>query len=149
MRRALLILSALALVACVGFTQDILYRDTATFEWNEVTVDLNGDPLLPTDTVQYDVYLYDFDNPPVDIQDTALLTAMGRTSLTSMDITFPSRITWVAGVRVSVIDVDANETLSDIAWSTEPIPVTAVGPFTYVPVLDGLTSPQGLRDSLQ
>jgi len=146
-KRVVLILAALALVACVGGAQEILYRDEATLQWDAVTTDLNGDPLLATDLVQYDVYLDD--GSAVDPQDTAQLTWVARTSATELVITFPARVTWYAGVRSSVTPDGGVEVLSDITWSTEPIPATAVGPFVYVPVLDGPSAPAGLRDSLQ
>ncbi len=147
MKRALLILAALALVACVGFTQEILYRDTAIFIWDALTEDLNGDPLLPTDVVEYDVWLDD--GSAIDNQDLLQLTYVGRTAATQLLITFPIRVTWNAGVQYIVTPSGGPAVYSEIAWSIEEVPVTQTGPFVYVPELDGLPIPQGLRDSLQ
>jgi len=145
MKRALLILFALALVACVGGAQEILYRDTATFQWDALTEDLNGDPLLSTDVVEYDVWLDD--GSATDNQDVLQLTYVGRTAALEMLLDFATRVTWYAGVQAIVTPSGGPAVYSDIAWSTEEIPVTQTGPFVYVPLLDGLLGPRGLRDS--
>jgi hypothetical protein len=147
MRRILLVFLTLIAISCAGFAQEILYRDTATFMWDAITVDMNGDPLLPTDVVEYDVWIDD--GSAIDNQDPLQLSYIGRTALTELLITFPTRVTWAAGVQAIVTPVGGPAVYSPIAWSTEAIPVTQTGPFYYVPVLDGLDIPRNLRDSLQ
>ena len=53
MKRALLILAVFALVACAAGAQEILYRDQATLQWDAIM------DVLPEDTVEYEIYIYD------------------------------------------------------------------------------------------
>ena len=146
MKRALLILAALALVACVGGAQEIIYKDQATLQWDAVTTDAAGDPLLPEDAVTYDVYIYD-STLVIDDQNPALLIHMGNTALTEMLITFPARRNWYAGVRAVVTTGEPATYYSAIAWSYN-VEDVALLPFGYVP-LGGLvpSRPDNLRDS--
>jgi len=147
MKRALLILAALALVACVGFTQDIIYKDQATLLWDAVTEDANGDPLLPEDTVSYEVYIYD-SALTIDDQNTANLIFIAEASVTEQLIVFPERKNWYAGVRAKIVTGEGITNFSNIAWSYEEVPVTMTAPFAYQPQGGVVPAdPQGLRDS--
>jgi hypothetical protein len=146
MKKLVFILLAVLLVSCSTFAQEILYRDSATLQWDAITTDANGDPLLPEDTVEYEVYIYD-SALTIDDQNVANLIAIGTTSLTEQLITFPSRRNWYAGVRAKLTDGSGYVTYSEIAWSYEEVPTVAVGPFVYQPLASVPEKPQGLRDS--
>ena len=146
MKRALLILAALALVACVGGTQEILYRDQATLMWDAVTADSAGDPLLPEDVVEYEVYIYD-SAATINDQIIANLLFVGTTSATELLIVFAERRNWYAGVRTKITTGEPLTSFSALAWSYDAEAV-AVSPFVYQP-LGGVTPavPDNLRDS--
>ena len=57
-RLSITLLLALFVFGCVS-AQQIFYRDQATVLWDAVTMDAQGDPFLPTDTVTYEVFVYD------------------------------------------------------------------------------------------
>lgn len=144
MKRLLIGLVLLALLATAGTCQDVLYRTEATLQWDAVTVDGAGDPFLPTDVVEYEVYIYDYIAGVVDPQSTAELTYMGDTAVAELLIVFPHRTTWAAGVRVRLTDAGSNVTYSAFAWSY--ITGDAISPFVYAP--SGTPAkPAALRDS--
>ncbi len=142
MKRALLILAVLVLVSVVGCAQEIIVADTVTLYWDAVTEDINGDPLLSIDTVEYDVYLDD--GTASDPQDIAQLTYLGRASVPEMIVTPPSRAVWHLGARV-VITTGGVSVYGPIGWSINEPPITATGPFVVVPNLDGAPIIQQLR----
>lgn len=146
MKRALLILAALALVACVGGAQEILYRDQATLMWDAVTADSNGDPLLPEDVLEYEVFIYD-SALTINDQIIANLLFVGTTSATELLIVFPERRNWYAGVRTKITTGEPITSYSAIAWSYD-VAAVALLPFLYQP-LGGVTPavPDNLRDS--
>jgi hypothetical protein len=137
------VILALVLVSC-ACGQTVLYRTSATLEWDAVTLDTTGGVLLPGDTIAYEVYIYA--GALVDPQDVAALTLVGTTSTLSQLITFPRRATWIAGVRVRLVDGGGNLSYSTIAWSDVIEDAGADGPFVYSP--RGLPKrPGALRDS--
>lgn len=144
MRRGILVILALALVACAGFTQDIIYRDQATLQWDAVTTDMNDDPLLPGDIVEYEVYIYDAAQT-IDDQDPANLIFIATTSATEQLIVFPSRREWYAGVRTKLTTAEPLVTYSPISWSYDA--GAALSPFSYVPLGGTPAAPDNLRDS--
>lgn len=154
MRRwiAILVLLIVAASACYAQVDTVYYRDEAILAWNEMTEDAEGQPLLDTDTVVYEVYLYD-SRLVIDDQDVALLTFVGETLLLEMEIDFGAlpRVMYYAGVRARVEDGTGGVTYSDIAWSYDPVATDPTGPFAYIP-LGGvlvLPLPAGLRDASQ
>ena len=139
----------LVVVSCWAQVDQIHYREEAVLMWDEVVLDDEGMPLLSTDTVEYDVYLYD-SRLSIDDQDTTNLYTVGRTAENEVTIDFGAmaRAMYYAGVRVVVTDGTGSITESQIAWSYDP-EVTALDPFAYIP-LGGvlvLPLPSGLRDS--
>jgi hypothetical protein len=142
LKRAILILSALALVACAGCAQEIIVADSVTLYWDAVTTDSNGDPLLPIDIVEYDGYLDD--GMATDPQDIAQLTYLGRVAVAQMAVTPPNRAVWYLGVR-AVVTTGGVPVYSLISWSTEEPPITQTGPFAVVPGLDGVPKVEQLR----
>lgn len=132
------------LVALGACGQEVIYKTSATLEWDAVTLDASGAPLLPRDTIAYEVYIYA--GSLVDPQDVGVLTLVGSTSGTSMLITFPRRATWIAGVRVRLVDGGGNLSYSTIAWSDVIADAGVDGPFVYSP--SGMPKrPAALRDS--
>ena len=148
--RRILILATIVLVAVSAFAQVVVYEDTALLEWDGITVDADGSALLPGDVVSYDVYIYDYSVPPLDVQDPAQLIYYGSTTDTALEITFPVRREWAVGVRGTITDGGGVAgTPSAIAWSVieEDVDIATMGgPFRYVPRVPSPPSPDNLRD---
>ena len=146
MRRLLTVLFvALMAIACAS-AQTVYYRDEATLQWDAVSVDAAGDPFLPTDVVEYEIYIYDYIQGVPDPQNVAGLTLIGTTALTEQLIVFPYRTTWAAGGRTKVTDGGGNVEYSPLAWSYIATDAGVAGPFLYVP-FPTLRAPLNLRDS--
>ena len=145
--KRLAILGLLVLVTACVFSQQIIYLDEATLQWDAVTEDVNGDPFLPEDIVEYEVYIYD-SALTINDQIIANLIFIGTTSATELLIVFPERKNWYAGVRTKVTTGEPITTYSTVAWSYDPGVVGPAGPFAYQP-LGGVvpTAPDNLRDS--
>lgn len=142
-----LLILALLLVASLGFAQQVYYESTPTLEWDAVTSDIDGNPFLPTDSVEYEVLAWDMSQGDITLQPVEALSALGTTATTDLQLSFPYRTEWAVAVRTKHTDGGGNVTYSNPAYSvvTED---TAVGPFWYSPVLLWLPSrPAGLRDS--
>lgn len=136
------------LVGVFAFSQEtIYYNSTPTLQWDAVTVDGEGNPILPEDTIQYDIYLWDTANGDITIQSIGNLTPFIITSTTQAILNFPYRANWAVAVRTVLTDGELNVEYSGLAYSTEEPPVTALAPFVYVPTLGTLPEPTGLRDS--
>lgn len=144
MKRLLIGLVLFVLLATAGTCQDVLYRTEATLQWDTVTTDTDGEPFLPTDVVEYEVYIYDYIAGVTNPQSTSELTYMGLTATTELLIVFPHRTTWAAGVRVKLTDAGSNVTYSTLSWSY--IAGDAPSPFVYAPS-GSPTKPAVLRDS--
>jgi len=146
MKRAWLML-CLLLVAFAACGQTVVYKSEATLAWDAVTLDTAGDPLLPTDVVDYEVYVYDYTVGVADPQDVGQLTCIGTTAALEQLIVFPHRTVWAAGVRVRLTDGGSNVSYSALAWSYIEADADGVtGPFWYSP--SGLPQkPAALRDS--
>jgi hypothetical protein len=127
--------------------QTVVYKSQATLQWEAVTVDSTGAPFLPTDTVSYQVYIYNYTLGVADPQNIAQLTYIATTSGLEQLIVFPSRAVWAAGVRVRLSDAGGNVSYSAISWSYVIADADVVaGPFVYSP--SGLPAkPLGLQDS--
>jgi len=147
MKKVFLVLLMLFIVALTACGQTVYYKNEATLQWDAVTVDAAGNPLLPTDTLTYEVYIYDYNVGVADPQAPGDLTFIAGTPLLEQLIVFPYRTTWAAGVRTKLIDSGETTTYSVIAWSyiTEDADVVS-GPFLYSP-FGTPAKPLGLRDS--
>ena len=145
MKRSILILTLIA-VATLGCAQDIIYRDQATLMWDAVTTDSNGDPLLPEDVLEYEVFIYD-SALTINDQIVTNLIAVGTTSATELLVVFPERKNWYAGVRTKVTTGEPVTSFSAIAWSYDA-GVVATVPFLYQPLGGAVPAvPANLRDS--
>jgi hypothetical protein len=151
MKRAIALALVLLVAAC-AFAQVVVYENSAILEWDAITQDANGDPLLPGDTVTYDVYFYDYGSPPLDVQDVGQLTYYGSTTDLSLTVVFPERREWIVGVRGTITDGGGTSgDPSAIAWSIIEGDVdiaTMGGPFYYAPLAPTLQPlpPDNLRD---
>lgn len=145
MKRFLVVaLLALMVLACAS-AQTVYYRDQATLQWDPVEVDAAGDPFLPTDVVEYEIFIYDYIAGVADPQSIAELTYIDTTEAAEMLIVFPYRTTWAAGGRTKMTDAGSNVEYSGLAWSYIPTDAGPDGPFLYVP-FPTLRSLLGLRD---
>ena len=120
MKKVFLVLLMLFIVALSACGQTVYYKNEATLQWDAVTVDASGNPLLPTDTLTYEVYIYDYNLGVADPQSTGELTFITGTPLLEQLIVFPYRTTWAAGVRTKLVDSGETTTYSTIAWSYIP-----------------------------
>lgn len=147
MKKVLLVLLMVLMVGATACGQQVYYKNEATLQWDVVTVDAAGNPLLPTDALTYEVYIYDYNTGIADPQDTACLTFIDEVAVVEKLIVFPYRTTWAAGARTKLVDGDANVTYSVIAWSyiLEDADVVS-GPFLYSPY-GTPAKPEDLRDS--
>ena len=146
MKRLLVFALLVGLVACVS-AQDVFYETNPTLMWDAVTLDDQGNPFLPTDVIEYEVYLFDHSLGDVTVQPVASLTLFELTALTESVLTFPYRATWDVAVRTRHTDAGANVVYSAFGYSTV-LEDTAVGPFSYVPLLIWIPlAPSALRDS--
>jgi hypothetical protein len=146
MKKIAFVLLFILFVSVGVSAQTIYYREQATLIWDAVTVDAAGDPFLSTDTIAYEIYIYDYLQGVTNPQDVAQLILVATTSTTQQVIVFPYRTTWAAGGRTKVTDAGGNIRYSPLAWSYVATDAGANGPFLYVP-LPTLRGPLNLRDS--
>jgi hypothetical protein len=129
-----LLVLILFLVTVFACAQTVVYKTQATLQWSAVTQDSTGAPFLPTDVVDYQVYIYNHSIGVSDPQNIAQLTYIGTTSALEQIIVFPSRTVWAAGVRVRLTDGGGHVSYSAIAWSYIVADADVVaGPFLYSP----------------
>jgi len=150
--RRIALLFLLLFGAAFAFAQvsEIHYLENANLAWEEVTTDIDGNPLLSTDVVTYEAYIYD-SALVIDDQIPANLISVGEVAEPTITIDFAGlpRVMYYAGVRVKVVDGTGGVTTSDIAWSYDPVAVDPTQPFAYIP-LGGvlvLPLPTGLREA--
>jgi hypothetical protein len=136
----------LLFVTAFACAQTVVYKTQATLQWSAVTKDSLGAPFLPTDVVDYQVYLYNHTIGVSDPQNVTQLIYIGATPALEQLIVFPSRAVWAAGVRVRLTDGGGNVSYSAIAWSYIVADADVVaGPFLYSP--SGLPEkPKALKD---
>ena len=148
MRRILAIALFFALaLGCVSAQETIYYESTPTLMWDAVTTDADGNPFLPGDIIEYEVYLWDYSQGDPTVQPVTSLTYFGTVGVTEIGLTFPYRADWTVAVRTKHTDGGGNITYSGLAYSTV-LEDTATGPFVYVPTLQWVPmDPTGLRDS--
>ena len=148
MKRLLIAALFLALaLGCVSAQETVYYESTPTLAWDAVTADSDGNPFLPGDTVEYEVYLWDYAGGDPTVQPVTALTYFGVTELTELALSFPYRSDWVVAVRTQHTDGGGTVTYSGLSYSTVAEDV-AVGPFVYVPQLQWVPmDPTGLRDT--
>lgn len=160
MKRALLVLLAFALVACVGIAQEpVYYNSTPTLMWTPPPLAPDGSEFLPGDTVEYNIYAWDvgllgFDPPPalglMDLRATWIDVDPTTVAEEELLIDFSSRRNW--GVALTGTHIDGGDNRTDYVGylASSRAGDTASGvPFVYTPASGAATEPPGagLRDS--
>ena len=143
MKKLIIGLLLLFMVVCVGIGQDTLYKNTALLEWEAVTQYTDTTPLLPTDTVEYEIHRSTY--PVADRLNPDELIGMA-TGL-SITLTIPDDgNSHVYAVRAVVITDEGQTTLysaynwSDLNGAATPDPFVYHAPQTKIPDI-----PMGLR----
>ena len=147
MKRLLVGILFLAVVfsACA---QDVIYRNTATVQWDAPVVDL-----LPGESLEYNVYLWDMAGGDPTLQPITNLIFVGRVATLELaiDMTLLTRLDYAVAVESVFIGADSVEVLGGVAYSTVNTDVDPLlhptGRFTYVPILPAPSKPTNLRDS--
>ena len=74
------------LILFSAFSQEqVFYNSTPTLVWNAVTQDADGNPFLPGDVIEYEVYGYM--GADIEAQPIENLTLLGTTTTTELEIT--------------------------------------------------------------
>ena len=143
-----MMLAFLSAVSCYS-QMTIEYKDTATLTWSEVVSDANNVPLVSTDVVTYDVFMYD-SALAIDDQVELNIDFLGNTVTNEflLDFTNIARAFYWVGVRSVVTREDSTVVNSNIAWSYDEV-ATDNAPFGYVRLTGILVvpAPGSLRDS--
>jgi hypothetical protein len=127
--------------------EEIYYNSSPTLEWDYDYLDSDGNPLLPDDTVNFELYLWDQNNGLITEQAIESLTPLSVTTELNYTLSFPYRSTWAVALRAVVIDGDGNISESDFAYTTVQEDVS-LNPFVYAPILIYVPlPPRNLRDS--
>ena len=128
--------------------EQVYYRVVAGLEWNPVT-EIDGHPLLPEDTMEYEVYAWDRAGGNVLTQPVENLIYITTVSKPTALVVFPYYAEWILGFRAKHTNGNNEITYSGISYTIEEVPVTQDGPF-YYGLASGaiqLEKPTGLRDS--
>lgn len=153
MKRVLLILAAVALVACVGGAQEqILYRDAFTIQY-DAPVDIPE--LLSGESVVYRVWLWDTAQGVPVVTSTTGWTYYAETADLSQYVITPAdpRRSYAVGVQLILVRADATEEISDFAVTTNADDIDPEGfpgvPFVYAPdsPFQPIPKVDNLRDS--
>ena len=144
MRRALLLIAALALVAVACSAQiqvptnvDIIYDGDIprTIFWNPVTESVGGVPYLAGE-ISYEVFAYSTQDFGIDDQVPANVIAVGSTAPDTptfeVDISAWNRGFYYVGVRAKGDDGQGLVAYSGIAWSYDPVAVDPTGRSAYL-----------------
>ena len=128
--------------------QDVIYRNTATIQWNAPVVSL-----LPGESIEYNVYLWDMALGDPTLQPVSSLMFVGRVSALELaiDMTVIQRKEYAVAVQSVLVQADLAEVEGDVAYSTVTADVDPTlhpqGHFTYAPLFGVIPSPTDLRDA--
>jgi hypothetical protein len=152
MKRIILLVLFIGFGTLLFAQSQVLYNTSPTLVWDAVTVDGNGDPWLPEDVVEYEIYFWDSANGDATVQLLTDLTHFATTSATELQLTFPYRANWAVGVRTKHTDGGGNVVYSaDLAWTIVLEDIDSTGspgsPFVYAPLQGQPEKPDNLRDS--
>lgn len=131
MRRGILVILALAFVACAGFAQptnvDVIVDITGITGrayWNPVVESLDGVAYLPGE-IHYRVWMYNTNDFGIDDQVTSNLILVGETApdvnQLDMDLSGTSRGYYYVGVQAIADDGQGGVYTGLIAWSYDPV----------------------------
>ena len=144
----LVILFSSIMLACYG-QPTIVYTDKPILSWDEITTDDTGHPLLPEDHVDYLVYIWDESKGTIADQLVSALTPVGTATINEMPLVFPYKGKWSGAVRARLTNARGDIFLAPMAYTTDPAPVTAPGPFVYAPTNWILQKVQNLKNILK
>lgn len=133
MKRALLILAGLLItLSCMAQPADVdvVYSGMIPqiVVWEEVTVDADGNPILPEDTITYEVFYAPSPFAAGQEMSIAVVTLPEAT----VDLSALARGYYYIGVRSIGETAEGVVEYSDIAWSNDPVAVDPTLPFAYL-----------------
>jgi len=145
-RLIFLLVAVLVAVACIAQPADvdIVYSGMIPqiVVWDEVTTDSSGDPILPTDTITYEVF---FAKSPLVEADAVSLGVVTLPEAT-VDFSALTRGYYYVGVRTIGETAEGAIEYSSIAWSNDLMAVDPTSRFAYlVPGVLFPAAPVGLR----
>ena len=145
---AVIIFAVIAL-SCLSAQEVVYYNSMPTLQWDDNGTFSNGDPYLPSDTIEYEVYLWNRADGDITAQPIGNLALFATVETTSVTLSFPSRYEYAVAVRAKVTQADGAVVYSDLSYSVNEPPETALNPFYYAPNVGTLIplSPYNLRDS--
>ena len=121
---------AFVLIAMSCFGQPVIkYSETPILQWDAITVDDTGHPLLSDDVVDYMVYIWDEAKGPIASQVVSNLILVGTTTATELAFVMPYRSTWAGAVRARLTNGLGDVYLAPMAFTTDPPPITKDGAF--------------------
>ena len=143
------VIFAVVILSCVSAQEVVYYNSMPTLEWDDDGTFSNGDPYLPSDTVEYEVYLWNRAVGDITVQPIDNLTLFATVDTTSVTLSFPSRYEYAVAVRAKITQADGAVVYSDLAYSVNEPPETALNPFYYAPNAATMIplNPYNLRDS--
>lgn len=126
----------LMLAAVVAWSQQTIYTNQVTIEWDAVA------PIEPDDVIAYEIFRSPYPIT-VDRQDPLLHESLGQVSPTNAVISFTVEGSYVLGVRTIRELQGGDIVFSEINWSDENGVATPV-PFV-IRYLRAISAPVGLR----
>ena len=97
--------------------------------WDAVTTDASGDPLLPGDEIEYEVF---YDRAPFGGLPDAVSLGVVQLPEATIVVSTLERGYYYVGVRSIGTDVGGTSEVSDIAWSNDPVSVGPTQRFAYL-----------------
>ena len=138
MKKIITLVFLSALVMCGLTAQTVHYVEEATISWDAVTEIMDNTPILPGDTIEYELYRTPF--PVVDRDNPAAHFLEGLVSTPSLHVYIPNDgITYAYGVRTKLTtDGGATVLYSAFNWSdvnglSTPDPFLYKHPATVLP----------------
>ncbi len=142
MRRTVIL--ALLLVAALGSAQEPLVYDLSgppTLEWDAATGYATGDPFLATDTVEYEVYLWDLAGGAAETQPLSSLSYLATVSEPRVTVDVPYYSDWSVATRTVLTTAAGTVQHSELSYITRGEDTAAGVPFFYGWVLRPLLPP--------
>jgi len=107
--------------------------------WDAVT------PELPSDTIEYEVYLWDSAGGDITSQPIESLSVLGTTTEAQIDVVLPHRSEWYMAVRTKATDALGTVAYSPLAYSTVPADCLDGQTFGFIMILVTVPQIHGLR----
>ena len=117
MKRFFSVIAILLIFTGIAFAQQWYTANQATVEWDAVTTLDNGDPLPPTDIMEYVVYLANAITDPNKDNPSEIATTTSTSQLITLNVE-GSFFVGVKAVRKIADGTVVGE--SEVAWSDDP-----------------------------